>query len=278
MFSGGVAEYVYDREHRDFGDLGRRLGTALGRRARAGAFGAPLMPPGACIRATALGASEHSVQLSGNTSTITAPGRLLPRRNLQVVKPALVFGDEIDATATARAIREHFVAFDLDPSRDEAAIALEWTGSPEYPRLRALAEALVAAQAERLAAGRPLYVMLDGDIAQTLGGILSRELGVTADLLIVDGLSLRDFDFIDLGRIRLPSMTVPVTIKSLLFADSPDGNRRRERIHHVEPAADHHGHHHDHDHSHDHGHGHHHHHDHDHPHHHGDGNLAHRHD
>src|SRR5579871_6323415 len=36
MFSGGVGEYVYCREDRDFGDLGRRLGGAIRRRIDAG--------------------------------------------------------------------------------------------------------------------------------------------------------------------------------------------------------------------------------------------------
>ena len=34
MFSGGVGEYVYGREERDFGDLGRRFGHADPRAAR----------------------------------------------------------------------------------------------------------------------------------------------------------------------------------------------------------------------------------------------------
>jgi ethanolamine utilization protein EutA len=68
MFSGGVAEYVYDRETRDFGDMGRRLGRAVRARIDAGALPWPLLPAHECIRATALGASEHSVQLSSNTS------------------------------------------------------------------------------------------------------------------------------------------------------------------------------------------------------------------
>ena len=37
---------------------------------------------------------------------------------------------------------------------------------------------------------------------------------------------LMDFDYIDLGRIRLPSNTVPVTIKSLVFSEDPRGPRR----------------------------------------------------
>src|SRR5258706_7738632 len=86
MFSGGVAEYVYQRETRDFGDLGRLLGLALRKKLDAGALPWPLLPPGECIRATALGASEYSVQLSGNTIYISNPGTLLPRRNLQVLQ------------------------------------------------------------------------------------------------------------------------------------------------------------------------------------------------
>ena len=87
MFSGGVGEYVYGRETRDFGDMGRRLGQAIRRRVDAGALPWPMLPAGECIRATALGASEYSVQLSGNTSYISKPGELLPRRNLQVLQP-----------------------------------------------------------------------------------------------------------------------------------------------------------------------------------------------
>jgi ethanolamine utilization protein EutA len=58
MFSGGVGEYVYGREERDFGDLGRPFGRALRRRIDEGRLPWPLLPAGECIRATALGASE----------------------------------------------------------------------------------------------------------------------------------------------------------------------------------------------------------------------------
>ena len=107
MFSGGVGEYVYGREDRDFGDMGRRLGRAIRRRIDAGALPWPLLPAGECIRATALGASEYSVQLSGNTSYISNPGALLPRRNLQVLQPDYLPTDVIDPDAVAAAIRRH---------------------------------------------------------------------------------------------------------------------------------------------------------------------------
>ena len=40
-------------------------------------------------------------------------------------------------------------------------------------------------------------------------------------VLVIDGVVLWDLDYIDLGRIRMPSQTVPVTVKSLVFTDDP---------------------------------------------------------
>jgi len=280
MFSGGVGEYVSDRETRDFGDLGLHLGRALRVWAEAGGFGAIHMPAVACIRATALGASEYSVQLSGQTSTITAPGRLLPRRSVQVLKADIDMQTLPDATAIANAIIRHFQAFDLSVADDEVALMFDYTLPPDYAYIRALADGIATAMAPRLSQGHPLYVMINGDIAQTIGGIFREEIGLTNDLLVLDGIALRDFDYIDLGKIRLPSFTVPVTVKSLLFSEDPRNPGRAERIHFADPTevakrghshghshdtGHHHNHGHSHGHSHDHGHSHEHGHHHDHP-------------
>jgi ethanolamine utilization protein EutA (predicted chaperonin) len=263
MFSGGVAEYVYERERRDFGDLGPRLGRALRRRVESGALPWPLLPAGECIRATALGASEYSVQLSGNTSFISNPGKLLPRRNLQVLQPSFVCEDKIDPEKLAQAIRNHFTGFDVPlDGKSEVALAFRWQGPPSYERIAAFAEGITRAMAPRLARRQPLYVMLDGDVAQTLGAILREEKGVESEILAIDGVVLWDFDYIDLGRIRMPSNTVPVTIKSLVFSEDPRAPGPRQRLHH-------HPHDHAHDNDHGHGHSHGHEHGHKHRHHHG---------
>src|SRR5579863_2898460 len=262
MFSGGVAEYIYARETRDFGDLGAKLGRAIAARVAQGAFPWPVLPAGECIRATALGASEYSVQLSGNTSFISAPGILLPRRNLQVVQPPFVPGDNVDAEDLSQAIRSHVTAFDLDGTERDIALALRWTGLPSYPRLAAFADGIKRGLADRIARKLPLYIMLDGDVAQTLGHILRDELNVESEILVIDGVVLWDFDYIDLGRIRMPSFTVPVTIKSLVFNEDPRGPRPRQRLHHREHEHDHgdhrhhpgHSHDHRHEHTHDHAH------------------------
>jgi ethanolamine utilization protein EutA len=241
MLSGGVAEYVYGREARDFGDLGLRLGRALRRRIDAGALGWPLLPAGECIRATALGASQYSVQLSGNTSYISDPGALLPRRNLQVIQPPYRCGETIDADALAGAIRAHLTAFDIAADAGEVALALRWRGPPSYERIAAFARGITGGLADSIAAGRPLYIMLDGDVAQTLGAILREELHVESDILAIDGVVLWDFDYIDLGRIRMPSQTVPVTIKSLVFSEDPRRPHTHSHGHHHHHHGEHHG-------------------------------------
>jgi len=259
IFSGGVGEYLYGRETRDFGDLGRRLGLALRDRMDRGVLPWPLLDGGECIRATALGASEYSIQLSGSTSYISNPGRLLPRRNLQVLRPAVDLSGVIDVAVAREAIARHLKLFDLEESGGDFALAFEWSGEPEYGRIRAFAEALAGA-----VSGRPLFVMLDGDVAMTLGAILKDELAFADDVLVLDGLALQDFDFIDLGRIRLPSRTVPVTVKSLVFSEAAAAADKPQRLHHREDHHHHHDHggHHSHDHHHGHSHSHSHSHDH----------------
>jgi ethanolamine utilization protein EutA len=216
IFSGGVAEYVYRAETRDFGDLGRRLGLAIADRMEE--LPAPVLVAAERIRATVLGASEYTVQLSGITSFIPTPDTTLPRRNLQVARPDYVLEEVVDRLAVASAIEGHLSMFGLHEATTDVALALRWSGAPTYQRLRAFAEGVIAGLGRRVAALLPVYLMIDGDIALTLGTILRDELAVANDLLILDGIDLRDFDFVDLGRVRHPSNTVPVTIKSLVFA------------------------------------------------------------
>src|SRR5260221_4892182 len=134
MFSGGVAEYVYGREERDFGDVGRRLALARRKRLAGPSLPYALLPAGECIRATAIGASEYSVQLSGNTVYISNPAALLPRKNLQVLQPGISLAGEIDAARVTQAIRRHFEAFDLKEGEVEVALAFRWQGAPRDRR------------------------------------------------------------------------------------------------------------------------------------------------
>ena len=250
MFSGGVGEYVYEREARDFHDMGKRLGRAMRQRADSGALPWPMLPAGECMRATALGASEYSVQLSGNTTFISNPGVLLPRRNLQVLQPPYACTEVIAPNELAHTIRTHYAAFDRVEGEGEAALAFRWTGAPSYERIHAFAQGICRGLAATIAHGQPLFIVLDGDIAQTLGAILREDMELTNEILVIDGVTLQDFDYIDLGRIRMPSQTVPVTVKSLVFSEDPRAPQGQPHLQHVHEHDDDHGHHHHHDHPH----------------------------
>ncbi len=230
--SGGVSEYVYEREDLDFGDLGRALGKALRRRFDSGELPWQLLPDSRGIRSTALGGAEFTAQLSGNTVYLSDPDLLLPRRNLQVVSVDFEFAETVDAQQLAAAIRRALKQFDVEDTSTDVVLAFHWAGRPEYERIRAFAEGIRAGLEIRISEGRSVYAALDADIAMNLGAVLREDLRLDNEVLIVDGLTLWDFDYIDLGRLRLPSRTVPVTIKSLVFADTPEGARQPQRIHH----------------------------------------------
>jgi ethanolamine utilization protein EutA len=184
--SGGVSEYVSGRERADHGDLGRELAAAL--IALRPSLPAPLEVTGDGIRATVIGASQFTVQVSGSTIGIRA---VLPLRDVPVVP----------------------LSGDFRGS-GPIALAVKWEGEPEHARIRALAER-VAAATDR----RPLVVASDGDIAATLGAVLREELGFKGDLVTLDGLDLGDLDYIDVGTPVAPSGVVPVIVKSLVFQE-----------------------------------------------------------
>ena len=69
-FSGGVAEYLYKRETRRFGDIGFELAEELRHLLARRRDLPPVWDPGHGIRATVIGAAQFSVQISGNTILI----------------------------------------------------------------------------------------------------------------------------------------------------------------------------------------------------------------
>jgi ethanolamine utilization protein EutA len=219
-FSGGVAEYFYGRESQTFGDVAPTLATELRAAIDAGRLGdMAVVDARAHIRATVIGASQFSVQVSGNTVWLSGAG-VLPLRNLPVLFPRVSLDGDVEPTRVADAIIAAARRFEVEGGAQPLAVALRWSGDPDYRRLRALAEGVVAGLADHLAAGYPLVVLLDGDLARSLGRLLTHELGVPQPVVCLDGVSLQEFDYVDIGEPIQPAGVVPVIIKSLLF-DAP---------------------------------------------------------
>jgi ethanolamine utilization protein EutA len=211
-FSGGVAEYLFGTEPADHGDIARDLASATVARLR-DRVAIPSADPGQRIRATVIGASQFTVQVSGKTIHVGG-GAALPVQNLPVVHLGTSLPERIDADVVAAAFRRAAALQDRDPA-GPLALAFSWTGLPTYERLAAVAHGIVAFAGRD---GELLALVIDGDVGQGLGRLLEHELGLRRPLLSIDGAELADLDFVDVGELVDPPGVVPLVIKSLLFS------------------------------------------------------------
>ena len=231
MFSGGVSEYVYGYEKRNLGDLGIQFGRRVRERANQLAGGnIPLRPAEVRIRATVIGASQYTVQVSGNTIYLSHP-ELLPLRNLQVITPEFEQTEAISADEIKSSVRKALERFDIFDADRAVALAIRWELGPSYPLIRTLAEGLVGAMKEHVDHGQPLVLVFDADIAKLMGNIIERELIPGAGIISIDGIDLKDFDFVDIGQELPDAKAVPVVIKSLIFRHSEQGRGHHHHHH-----------------------------------------------
>jgi ethanolamine utilization protein EutA len=214
-FSGGVSEYIFSHEDREYGDIAKLLATALtqklGERTRL-----PLVDPGQRIRATVIGASQFTVQVSGKTIYLPETD-VLPVHNVPVVRVELNGADTVSVAAVASAIHAKLEQLDLSPE-SRMAVAFSWTGDPEYTRLKAMASAIRQAVAPDGERREPLFLMIDGDVGRSIGHLLDEELKVPGKIVSIDGVQLQELDYVDVGEMITPPGVVPVVIKSLLFS------------------------------------------------------------
>jgi ethanolamine utilization protein EutA len=213
--SGGVSEFVYGREKGSFGDLGPLLGQEI--RARIEAWGPRLEKPNEGIRATVIGASQYTTQVSGSTIYVW-PLEILPLRNVPVIAPDMsIDGEVIDAGQIAGSIKAVLKRLDLADGEKPVAVFAPWRGSATFARLDAFCRGIVDGLADVLAHGHPIVLVGDGDVGGLTGIHMREELGLNFPVVSIDGLELKEFDYIDIGAILDTSGAVPVVIKSLIF-------------------------------------------------------------
>lgn len=216
-FSGGVSEYIEGRVSEDYGDLGPWLASAVHERATDWCVELRTAVQG--IRATAIGASQYTVQVSGSTIFVTPD--CLPLRNVAAISPPLpVDGEDIDADAVARAVRGALDAGNWQQTGQPVALFFRWAGSATYRRLDDFCRGVLRGLAPLLDTGLPLVLVTDSDIGGLVGQHCAEASGAGTSVVSVDGIVARDFDFIDIGAFIEESGAVPVVVKSLVFPAS----------------------------------------------------------
>ncbi|MGK0297510.1 MAG: ethanolamine utilization protein EutA [Gammaproteobacteria bacterium] len=214
-FSGGVSEYLLRDEEKDFGDIARMLAVEL-KQQLSDKVDLPIRDPGQGIRATVIGASQFTVQVSGKTIYLSDE-TLLPVHNIPVVHVPIDLSGDINEKLITQSVREGMQRMDLALD-SRMAIAFSWEGDPEYSRLKAMGQGIVAAVTTDGKREAPLILMIHGDIGNILGNLLIRELALPCSLLSVDGVQLQELDFVDVGELIDPPGVVPIVIKSLIFS------------------------------------------------------------
>src|SRR6266581_5510840 len=215
MFSGGVSEFIYNRTKTSFGDLGPWIAEEVHK--RTGDLGLLVMEPNARIRATVIGASQYTVQVSGNTVFIS-PEDAVPVRNVAVVAPEFPLNeDDFTKDAVRDALLNALRRLDLLHGRQPVAIAFHWDGSATFFRLQSFCSGVAEGLKDIFAKAHPLVLVNDGDIGGIVGLHFQEELQLQNPIISIDGIALSDFDYIDIGALIESSGAVPVVIKSLIF-------------------------------------------------------------
>ena len=193
-FSGGVADCIEtETDPLAYGDLGPLLGRAIKEsRLCRGSY----RLGSHTIRATVIGAGCHSAQLSG--STIFRQNTPLPIRNLPA---AVLTSEEQDSADFREIIQRKLSALDAP-----GALFLPGWKSPSYHRVTALADILKDFRCP---------IVLEADMAKALGNALALRLPPQTPILCIDGLSIPEGSFLDIGAPAGPSLTV--IVKTLIF-------------------------------------------------------------
>ena len=209
LFSGGVAEYIYGRETQGFGDLGPYLGREI--RKQADVRGFNILDAGEGIRATVIGASQYTVQLSGETIFIPQ-SMSLPVHNLRVFVAQVDWDAPVSDRAEA-AVKK--VLGERDPEVRDAPFVLAFSTPPfvGYGAVQDLAKGIDRALAVLPTEDQPSALVFVQNVGQVVGGMLSAKWNMPC----IDEVSLTELDFIDVGEVVEGEGFVPVVIKSLAF-------------------------------------------------------------
>ena len=193
-FSGGVADCIAKAYPPDtFGDIGPALGQRIaGSELCRGEY----LLGEETIRATVIGAGSHTTQLSG--STVFHRNISFPLKNLPVVP----LGQP-----------------DRVPQNQEtlSVFLLEGIVTPSYGEIARLADSLAPQLPD------PAVLCLREDMAKALGQAMALRLPAHTGILCIDGVRVREGDYLDIGAPVGAAM--PVVVKTLVM-----GKRNRRCV------------------------------------------------
>lgn len=208
-FSGGVGEYIGKvndgvsfNEVLKHNDIGLLLGNAISE--VFDDYKEMLLTPKEKIRATVIGAGNHSLTISG--STIAFDKSVLPLKNIPILKP--FYDSENLNDIYVQGMKK------LDMYEDAPiAVSLKGPKSPTYEEIKLIGQEIIKLFKK---INGPIIVVLENDFAKALGQIISLNLKEKREVICIDKISTSNGDYIDIG---LPiGDAIPVVIKTLIYS------------------------------------------------------------
>ena len=213
-FSGGVASIIYHEEHYtdvfQFGDIGILLAKAIKNSALVKEL--QVIESTETIRATVVGAGSHTTEISG--STITYTKEIFPIKNLPVLK---IQPQEEQAQKLSHEILKKLEWFRIENEIPLLAISLEGEKNPKFSRIQEYATDLVSGTSYFGERNLPVIVVVKHDMAKVLGQTMYRMTNFQIPIICLDGISLSEGDYIDLGKPAAGGSVLPVVVKTLAF-------------------------------------------------------------
>ncbi|HVI40032.1 MAG TPA: ethanolamine ammonia-lyase reactivating factor EutA, partial [Anaerovoracaceae bacterium] len=169
--------------------------------------------PAETIRATVIGAGSRTVDVSG--STILVDDRMLPLKNIPVIKP---FSEDflLDEVLIAYDIKKSAEHFYKEDSVENFAVAIPGRKQFSFVDITILAGGILKGLEKIIKNELPIILVAEQDCGKVLGQTL-KAVNTKVSVICIDQIEANEGDYIDIGKSIAGGSVVPVIIKTLVF-------------------------------------------------------------